>query len=195
MAAFFFWTSASPNLPALWPSPKGPALLPPRAKENEFCRDSDQNGKCGKRPLCYNKIRRNALIFWRRKCFVVKSGWQKSLKVVSILLLIDAVASLALVALTLTGTVTVPGIAPGGPALWVAATLLIVGGVFDLLCGMFGLKAAGDGAKAKPAVVLGVLSVVVAASNLVLAFSVQYALGCVIPVLYLVSALQVKQGK
>ena len=136
----------------------------------------------------------------------MKTGWQKALKVVSILLLIDAVLAIVLAVLTLTGAAFMPGVAAqtgvaAGDAaqvamtFQVAAVLAIIGGLFDLLCGVFGLKAVGDPAKAKSAVVLGVIAVVLAAANLVLAFNMQYALGCVLPVLYLVSALQVKQGK
>lgn len=136
----------------------------------------------------------------------MKTGWQKALKVVSILLLIDAVLAIVLAVVTLAGAAAMPGVAAqtgvaSGDAaqvvmtFQVAAVLAIIGGLFDLFCGVFGLKAAGNTAKAKPAVALGIIAVIFAAANLILAFNMQYALGCVLPVLYLVSALQVKRGK
>lgn len=136
----------------------------------------------------------------------MKTGWQKALQVFSILLLIGAVLSIVLAVLVLAGASFMPGVAGAAGVtaddatqvsqlFTVAAVLSIIGGVFDLFCGTSGLKAAKDAARAKPAVVLGVISVVFAVANLLLAFNTQYLLGCVLPVLYLASAAMVKQGK
>ena len=64
----------------------------------------------------------------------------------------------------------------------------------DILCGVFGLRAAGDGAKAPPAIVLGVIALIGGVLNIVMAPSVHTVAACVIPVVYFVCALGLKKN-
>lgn len=47
--------------------------------------------------------------------------------------------------------------------------LFVLAGLADILCGVFGLRAAGDGAKATPAIVLGVIALIGGVLNIVMA--------------------------
>ena len=93
------------------------------------------------------------------------------------------------------------GGAAGGASAGVVAGLIgptvvfvILGGIFDIASGICGLRAAKDASKATPAVVLGAIALVLSVISLFMDFSVQGILGCVIPVLYFVFALNIKRG-
>ena len=71
---------------------------------------------------------------------------------------------------------------------------VILGGIFEFLVISFGLRPAKDASKATPAVVSGAIALVLAVISLIMDFGVQSLLGCVIPVLYFVFALNIKKG-
>ena len=120
------------------------------------------------------------------------------LKVVSILQIIFGALTL-LLGLLASGLFAAGG-AAGGASAGVVAGLIgltvvfVIGGVFDILCGIFGLRAVKDASKATPAVVVGAIALVLSVISLFMDFSVQSLLGCVIPVLYFVFALNAKKG-
>ena len=121
------------------------------------------------------------------------------LKVVSILQIIFGALTL-LLGLLASGLFAAGGAAGGASAGVVAGLIgltvvfVILGGVFDILCGIFGLRAVKDASKATPAVVVGAIALVLSVISLFMDFSVQSLLGCVIPVLYFVFALNAKKG-
>lgn len=75
-----------------------------------------------------------------------------------------------------------------------SVVLFVLAGLADILCGVFGLRAAGDGAKATPAIVLGVIALIGGVLNIVMAPSVHTVAACVIPVVYFVCALGLKKN-
>ena len=79
----------------------------------------------------------------------------------------------------------------GGLAV-LSIAVFVLSSLFDILCGVFGLRAAADPAKSMPAVVLGILSVVFAVWGLAMDFSAQNGLACIIPVVYLICALALR---
>ncbi len=81
---------------------------------------------------------------------------------------------------------------PGAGIVVILGLLPLISGVVGIVCGALGMRAANHPEKATPAVVVGVISVVFAALSLVLQFSMQNLAGCVIPVIYLVCALGMK---
>lgn len=121
------------------------------------------------------------------------------LKVVSILQIIFGALTL-IIGLAASGLFAAGGAATGVSAGIVAGLIgltvvfVILGGVFDILSGIFGLRAAKDASKATPAVVFGAIALVLAVISLIMDFGVQSLLGCVIPVLYFVFALNIKKG-
>lgn len=76
-----------------------------------------------------------------------------------------------------------------------SVVFLVLGGVFSILSGVYGLRAAGDSAKAGPAVVFGLLSLIFAVISLLLDFDTKQILACIVPLLYFICALQIKNGK
>ena len=75
-----------------------------------------------------------------------------------------------------------------------SVVLFVLAGLADILCGVLGLRAAGDGAKATPAIVLGVIALIGGVLNIVMALSVHTVAACVIPVVYFVCALGLKKN-
>ena len=75
-----------------------------------------------------------------------------------------------------------------------SVVLFVLAGLADILCGVLGLRAAGDGAKATPASVLGVIALIGGVLNIVMAPSVHTVAACVIPVVYFVCALGLKKN-
>ncbi len=121
------------------------------------------------------------------------------LKVVSILQIILGALTL-IVGLLATGLFAAGGAAGAASAGIVAGLIGLTGvfvnpgGVLDILSGIIGLRAAKDASKATQAGVLWANAPVPAGISLIMDFSVQSLLGCVIPVLYFVFALNAKKG-
>lgn len=113
-----------------------------------------------------------------------------ALKVVSILQIICGVL-VAFIGLAATGLFAASEV-PGSSFFVVLGLLPVISGAVGIVCGALGMRAANHPEKATPAVVVGVISVVFAALSLVLQFSMQNLAGCVIPVIYLVCALGMK---
>ena len=113
---------------------------------------------------------------------------KKGLKIVSVLMLILGIVTLA------TGTFNIALLkaAMGGALIALVIILLMAGGLLDVIGGLLGLRAAKDPAKATGAVVFGVLSVIAGVASVVMDQSVQSICGCVIPVVYFLCALSVK---
>ncbi|HJA12929.1 MAG TPA: hypothetical protein H9799_08300 [Candidatus Mediterraneibacter merdipullorum] len=118
------------------------------------------------------------------------------LKVVSILLIIFGALSL-LLGLLASGLFAASGGSTAVVAGLIGLTVVfvILGSVFDIISGIFGIRASNDPSKAGPAFVLGIIALVLAVISLFLDFSLSSALGCVIPLLYFIFALNVKNGK
>ena len=122
------------------------------------------------------------------------------LRIVSVLTGVAGVAALALFAVNVGAfsAIGLPAEATAGFAARMAAVLGL-GGLLDLFCAIFGLRAAAHPEKSAAAVVLGVLAVIPGLTGLGFAAALglglgQSALGCVMPVLYLVSAIAVRAG-
>ena len=108
-----------------------------------------------------------------------------ALKVVSILQIICGVL-VAIIGLAATGLFAASEV-PGSSFFVVLGLLPVISGAVGIVCGALGMRAANHPEKATPAVV-----VVFAVLSLVLQFSMQNLAGCVIPVIYLVCALGMK---
>ena len=72
--------------------------------------------------------------------------------------------------------------------------LLILNGIFDIICGILGLRAANHPSKAAPAVIFGGIALILAVISLIRNVSIAEAVSCIIPVLYFIFALNVKKG-
>ena len=117
------------------------------------------------------------------------------LKVVSILELIAGVLTILL------GLINIVLFAAGDGAgasvaglLMYSIILLILNGIFDIITGILGLRAANHPSKAAPAVIFGGIALILAVISLIRNVSIAEAVSCIIPVLYFIFALNVKKG-
>lgn len=117
------------------------------------------------------------------------------LKVVSILELIAGVIVL------LFGLVNIVLFTAGNGAgasvaelLMFSIILLILNGIFDIISGVLGLRAANNPSKATPAVIFGGIALILAIISLIRNVSIPEAVSCIIPVLYFIFALNVKRN-
>lgn len=129
---------------------------------------------------------------------------KKTLKVVSIIMIVFAAIDIALSVATLAGggcLSAVSEVAAVGIAVIIAGVIMLCGGVFQLISGIMGLGGSnGDLKKVSTAIVLGwitlICNVVGNISNLVQNFSVStvisFLIALVLPVLFLVSAIKTK---
>lgn len=72
--------------------------------------------------------------------------------------------------------------------------LLILNGIFDIITGILGLRAANHPSKAAPAVIFGGIALILAVISLIRNVSIAEAVSCIIPVLYFIFALNVKKS-
>ena len=117
---------------------------------------------------------------------------KKGLKIVSVLMLILGIVTLATGTFNIALLKAAMGGAMGDALIALVIILLMAGGLLDVIGGLLGLRAAKDPAKATGAVVFGVLSVIAGVASVVMEQSVQNICGCVIPVVYSLCALSVK---
>lgn len=137
------------------------------------------------------------------------------LKITSVLQIVGGVLSLILAVLMLVGG-GLTGAAAGGTTgdtqaaailltgmVVIVGILMLISGVFGLICGIFGWKgAAGDESKLKKAIVCGWIMVALQVMSAIAAFTsksesssvLNIVISFIVPVLYLVSAIQVKNG-
>lgn len=110
------------------------------------------------------------------------------MKLISILLLISGVLLLLL------GVLLGGLFAAGNSMELVTLTVLLLGSsaVANIVSGVLGLRAAGNPAKATPAAVLGLLSLALAVIGLLADPGVQTACGCVLPLLYFICAMLIR---
>lgn len=111
-----------------------------------------------------------------------------AMKIVSVLQLICGALMLVL------GIVTSGMFVAASAESLATLSVFVLAGLADILCGVLGLRAAGDGAKATPAIVLGVIALIGGVLNIVMAPSVHTVAACVIPVIYFVCALGLKKN-
>ena len=121
------------------------------------------------------------------------------LRIISVLMLLTGAVSLAVGGInigviyeTIGGTSVGDGIAAALSA--AVIVLVMVGRLMDLICGLLGLRAAKRPGGSTAAVVFGVLAVIPGGVTLALDFSVQHALGILIPALYLICCIIMKSG-
>ena len=117
---------------------------------------------------------------------------KKVLTVVSILMLILGAVTLV------TGAVNVGllssvsnGGAVAGALITLTVVLFVVGGLLDIIGGLLGLRAARTG-KAGAAILFGFLGLAAGVVSVVLQFNVTNVCACVIPLLYFICAISVK---
>lgn len=97
----------------------------------------------------------------------------------------------------LTGSEATMGLMGGAIILGI---LVILGAIFDIVAGCFGLKAA-KGGNAKPAFVIGIITIIFAVINLITSFNgggssiVSSLFGFILPIIYTFSAKQLKDNK
>lgn len=109
-----------------------------------------------------------------------------ALKVVSIIQLILGILCLIL------GILLVIGLHENA-ALTVLVIIYMLGGIFNLFAGIFGLRAAKDPEKKTPAVVLGTLAFINGLAGVILSISVQTVCGFVIPLIYFICVLTLRK--
>ena len=121
------------------------------------------------------------------------------LKVTGILMIIGGIAGIivSIVAFLGVGLLAAAGVVVG---LWIIAVILsLVGSIIELIAGIVGSKNAANPAKAGTCVIFGIVTLALSVLGIILnlasgsGFSVaNLGLGVVIPVLYLIGALQNK---
>ena len=118
----------------------------------------------------------------------MKSG----LRIVSFLMLILGVITLAFGLMDVALLNSADGGAVGDALIGLTVILFVVGGALDIIGGLLGLRAAKHSYKAGGAIVFGLLALIAAAVSAVLEPTVQSICGCVIPLIYFICAVAVK---
>lgn len=109
-----------------------------------------------------------------------------ALKVVSVIQLILGILCLIL------GIVLIIGLRESA-GLTTMVVIAVLGAVFNIFAGIFGLRAAKDPEKKTPAVVLGTLAFINGLAGVILSFSVQTVCGFIIPLIYFICALTLRK--
>lgn len=130
---------------------------------------------------------------------------RKTLKVISIIMIVFAAIDIAMSIAVLAGggciTAYASEVAAVGIVAIIAGLIMLIGGVFQLISGILGLGGSnGDLKKVSAAIVMGwitlICNVIGNISNLVQDFSfstvISFLIALVIPVLFLVSAIKTK---
>ena len=76
-----------------------------------------------------------------------------------------------------------------------AVILIIVNGVFEILGGILGLRAAGRAGGSTAAVVFGVLSLAISVVSVVIKYSVSALCACILPLIYLLCAFALRLSR
>ena len=117
---------------------------------------------------------------------------RKGLTLVSILMLILGVVTLAVGIMNISLLSAADGGAVGTALIGLMVILFIVGGALDVIGGLLGLRAAKRPYKATAAIVFGLLALAAGIASVVMEQSVQNICGCVIPLVYFLCAVSVK---
>jgi hypothetical protein len=119
---------------------------------------------------------------------------RKGLTLVSVLMLILGIITLAAGAANIALLNAADGGAVGQALIALTVIVLIVGGALDVIGGLLGLRAAKRAYKATAAIVFGLLALIAGIVSVVLDHSVQNICGCVIPLVYFICAVSVKSS-
>ncbi len=119
---------------------------------------------------------------------------RKGLTLISVLMLIMGIVTLAAGAADIALLTAADGGAVGQALIALTVIVLIVGGALDVIGGLLGLRAAKRAYKATGAIVFGLLALIAGIVSVVLNHSVQNICGCVIPLLYFICAVSVKSS-
>ena len=119
---------------------------------------------------------------------------RKGLTLVSVLMLILGIITLAAGAANIALLNAADGGAVGQALVALTVIVLIVGGALDVIGGLLGLRAAKRAYKATAAIVFGLLALIAGIVSVVLDHSVQNICGCVIPLVYFICAVSVKSS-
>ena len=117
---------------------------------------------------------------------------RKGLTLVSILMLILGVVTLAVGIMNISLLSAADGGAVGTALIGLMVILFIVGGALDVIGGLLGLRAAKRPYRATAAIVFGLLALAAGIASVVMEQSVQNICGCVIPLVYFLCAVSVK---
>ena len=117
---------------------------------------------------------------------------RKGLTLVSVLMLILGIVTLATGIMNVALLNAADGGAMGQALIALTVILFIAGGALDVIGGLLGLKAAKHPSRATGAVVFGLLALIAGIASVVMEQSVQNICGCVIPLVYFVCAVSVK---
>lgn len=109
------------------------------------------------------------------------------LKIVSVFMIIAGVLVAIAGASMMTVFFAAGGDTGAGKALVGLAFILVVcNGVLEFVGGLLGLRAAKDDAKARPALIFGVITLVLCIISVFLYFSVTNVVSCLFPLLYVI---------
>lgn len=117
---------------------------------------------------------------------------RKGLTLVSVLMLILGIVTLATGIMNVALLNAADGGAMGQALIALTVILFIAGGALDVIGGLLGLRAAKRPYKATAAIVFGLLALIAGVVSVVMEQSVQNICGCVIPLVYFVCAVSVK---